>query len=196
MWLIPKGDLSPGTVVWWLQKKIESSRFTADVSVKDFRKRTPAVKVSCVRLKNKKSYCGAHPGPCQANGGRKRMNARYLEGLDWVGFNALLNDVLDGISADCTVFSYNNESLTSRYYIRLGTRRRVQYPYKCSSVGGIRWFTHWTQDKDYKTEDFQDYCGKSPPAVPCDIAMSGTPGYPCYTLAEEEKYRGQEEGTH
>lgn len=185
MWLIPKGDLTPQHVLDVLKKKMHLSRFTAHLEVGKLGKNTPGVKVSCVRLKRKKPYCGAHPGPC-LNTFRKHKNATWLEGLDWVGFNALVNDLLDELNAECDFFSYNRESLVGgRYHIRLGRRRRVGYPF---SYRGN--FAHWTQGDLEK--DFEDHCGKPHPEVPWHIKDAGTPGYPCYSITEEEVYRAEE----
>lgn len=185
MWLIPKGDLSPQHLLDVITKKMHLSRFTAHLELGKLGKNTPGVKVSCVRLKRRKPYCGQHPGPCVATF-RRHANHLFLEGLDWVGFNALVNDTLDELNADCDFFSYNRESWVSgKYHIRIGTRRRVGYPF---SYRGN--FALWDQG-DTQT-DFVDHRGKPHPEVPWHIKDAGTPGYPCYSITEEEVYRANE----
>lgn len=155
------------------------SRFKATV-----RQDRRGVHISCVRLKRAKPYCGQHPGPCLAFG-RRHIKATYLEGLDWVGWNNLINDALDRHAIEADVWSYNRESLEHRYFVRRGRQRRVSYPFEYRSN-----FAHWTQGGD---NCFADYCGKEPPDP--DIALEGldgTPGYPCYSLEEEDKYRAKE----
>lgn len=187
MWIRPNGDLSPAVVHRLVLAKMQLSRFTCRMDTERMGKtdRTMGVKLTTIRLKRKKPYCGAHPGPC-LNTFRRHSNSHYLEGLDWVGFNDMLNDALDEVSADCTVFSYNRESLvTGRYFIRRGRLRRVGYPF---SYRGN--FAHWLQG-DF-VADFEDHCGKPPPPVSWHTKDAGTPGYPCYSITEEEKYRAEE----
>lgn len=180
MWIIPRHDTTRLSEirhkVW---EAVEKSRFRATVEIDDHKGKT-GVKVSVVRLRRRKGYCGAHPGPCLVNRGRHPVNS-ILEGLDWVGFNHLINDVLDALGVDCNVFTYNRESLTSKYMIRRGRERRVGYPFEYRGD-----FAHWTQGHDF---DFEDHCGKPSPEVDPSILDSGTPGLPCYTLEEEDRLR-------
>lgn len=190
MWIIPKDNTSPAHVADLVRRAIEGSRFRADVEL-DALRRVPGVKISCIRLRRRKDYCGAHPGPCLV-GFRRHMTSTYLEGLDWVGWNALLNDTLDVVKANCHVFSFNREAVISGpYYIRHGRLRRVWYPYAYRDR-----FAHWTQTKDDLVDPncFADHCGKKPPSLERILLnLDGTPGYPCYTLTEEDKHRAQEE---
>lgn len=190
MWIIPNDSTNLGDLKWLLDKKIQGSRFTATTEVANLSPQRRGIKIECVRLRRKKDYCGAHPGPCLVNG-RKHMRASYLEGLDWVGFNALLNDLLDEHKVDATVFSYNRESITpGRYYIRRGKRRRVGYPYDV--LGGR--FAHWTQTKEDLDDLFEDYSGKAPPPIEDTLGgLDGTPGYACYTLEEEDRFRAEDQ---
>lgn len=185
MWVFPNDGRSPGDVRYCLDKAIAASRFTAKLE-NNCLGRKEGVKIECVRLRNRKPYCGAHPGPCVALFPRKHMNATYLEGLDWVGFNHLLNDVLDKLSWSATIFSFNRESDTPRYYIRRGRLRRVGYSYAYRGN-----FAHWTQG-DFET-DFADHCGKPSPPYPLALVdYSGTPGYACYSLEDEARLRKEE----
>lgn len=186
MWLISKTDIDLFSLKAVLDKKIAGSRFTVRVEVAFLRGTKRGLKISEVRLRNKKDYCGAHPGPCLVTG-KKHIRAAYLEGLDWVGFNALVNDTLDATSTEATVFTYNRESRETRYFVRRGRLRRVRYPYEYAVSGR---FAHWTQGGDLA---FEDHCGKPPPEIDYSATLNGTPGYPCYTLTEEAKYREQEE---
>lgn len=187
MWLMPKNESLVHLIKYALDSKLAVSRFTACVTVASLRKTKVGLKIETVRLRNAKDYCGAHPGPCQVTG-KKHMKAKYLEGLDWVGFNALLNDLLDATTVNAVVFSFNRESLTPKYYIRRGYFRRVAYPYEYRDR-----FAHWTQGGDWA---FENHCGKPSPKLEDAILTDGTPGYPCYTLEEEAVYRGKEETEH
>jgi len=185
MWLLPSDNASLEMITYRVKETIEKSRFSAVLETGRVRYR-PGLKVSYVRVRTKKSYCGAHPGPCQALGIPRRIKrATFLEGLDWVGFNAMLNDVLDDMSADCDVFSYNRESINlGRYYIRKDRRRRMAYPFAFADR-----FAHWTQTKQDLFDLFEDHCGKPHPPISDSLdGLEGTPGYPCYTLEEEVKF--------
>lgn len=192
MWIIPRSNCTIYGVFDAVQAAVDSSRFTCQMRQENFRNKLhPGIKVTEVRLRNKKFYCGAHAGPCVNLTGRPKYKRRFLEGLDWVGFNAMLNDVLDSMSANCEVFSFNREAYVrgGKYFIRRGTRRRVEYAYEPIGVGI---FHLWTQGPD---NYFADFCGKPPPRLP-NIVDSGTPGYPCYTLDEEKRYAAEEEYDH
>ncbi len=172
-----------------VREAIGKSRFTANTDVEKYRGHLWGVKIMEVRLRRKKDYCGQHPGPCVALFPKKHIRAAYLEGLDWVGFNALLNDTFDKLNEHCVIFSYNREMIGgNQYFIRKDGKRRVGYPFEY--VGR---FAGWTEGGD---NDFEDHCGKPPPPLRWNVADSGTPGYPCYTLEEEEKYRAEEECLH
>jgi len=184
MWLIPKDDHSVHALYYLVNEALMPSRFKASLEITKKGRTVLGLKISVIRLRQKKSYCGAHPGPCLANPFRRHTNSTYLEGLDWVGFNAMLNDALDKAEVNCDVFSYNRESLLKgAYYIRRGKCRRVAYPYAQADN-----FAHWLQGDETA---FADYCSSTPPPVSVDL-LDGTPGYPCYTLAEEKAFRLKE----
>lgn len=189
MWIIPKDETSPERLRALVADKMRLSRFHAHLETGVLGKNTHGLKITCVRLKRSKDYCGAHPGPCQTFGGRKHIKARFLEGLDWVGFNALLNDLLDAHKVAADVFSYNREMLKSvKYFVRVGRRRRTAYPYDV-----VARFAHWTQTQEDFEICFDDFCGKPPPPVDAALeGLDGTPGYPCYTLEEEDRHRAEE----
>lgn len=174
MWMIPKDQHGPRYLMDLLEVQLNASRFTARLDLDTHRKTQRGVKITCVRLRNKKDYCGEHPGPCFAGG--RHTTSRYLEGLDWIGFNGMINDMLDKLSADCHVFSFNRESLVSKYYVRKGRRRRVAYPFSYRGQ-----FAHWTQSD----HDFEDYCGKPPPLLGPAVLDQGTPGLACHTPEAE-----------
>lgn len=200
MWVIPKDGKLPGNLRYALEKKIRESRFTAQLEVRMYSRSQEGVKITLVRLRRGKSYCGQHPGPCLVDN-RPHKKYKYLEGLDWVGFNHLVNDVLDDMDADANVFSANREAQpgVGRYFIRDRRRRRIDYPYETTMVsrgdyGGAWQVVGWSQGS-FK-DDFEDHCGKPSPAIPAHVVDAGTPGYPCYTAAEEDQYRAEEEDHH
>lgn len=182
MWLIPKDKSSPGDIAYCLSKRIEASRFTAQVDCDRLRNKD-GVKVSVVRLRNYKHYCGQHPGQCITGFVQKKHpRNKYLEGLDWVGFNHLINDLLDDLKATYDVFSFNRESLAPKYFIRRGTRRRVKYPYDVQFTWG-RATAFWTQGDD---DCFESFVGKPNPTID-ETEWPDGPGIPCYTLEEEKR---------
>lgn len=188
MWLLTvdrKATLDFDAIRAKLASALEKSRFTARLETAIFRGYRRGIKIACVRLRNKKPYCGAHPGPCQALFPRKPRTGRWLEGNDWIGFNHLVNDVLDRASIECDVFSYNNESLEHKYYIRRGRRRAIRFCWETQSRFFGNGVALWVNGDEQ--EDFADYCGKPSPAIP--ELDDGTPGYACYTLKAEAKYR-------
>jgi len=184
MWMIPKDSTHVMQLRYWLHEALEQSRFTASSEEAQYRGKW-GVKFECVRLRYKKDYCGAHPGPC-LNNNRKHMKARFLEGMDWVGFNAMINDMLDKRNVDCDVFSFNREGdvYGGRYFIRRGRCRRILYPYRTFDR-----FALWTQVRASYETDFADYCGKNPPALDTATEYSGTPGVPCYDVESEIEWR-------
>lgn len=107
-----------------------------------------------IRLKEPKPYCGNHAGPCLIE--RPHRKARYLEGLDWVEFNDLVNSVLDRLHIPADVAS-------SACTIRKGLKRRVVYE------GGPN--GDW--DKTGRSQDYEDWCGKDAPSSNYPM---GTPG--------------------
>lgn len=80
--LNPATEACANTLHATLLKTLESSRFTAAVSRPEH---APTkgwlIIVRPVRLREKKPYCGQHPGECQVSpfGERKKLNGRWLE---------------------------------------------------------------------------------------------------------------------
>ncbi len=145
---------------------IASSRFTAGVR---HGKRDGQIEIGwkeCgVRLRNKKGYCGNHAGPCRLGGGR-HAKARYLEGSDWIGWNDMINDILDRLYISANVKN-------SLLIIRKGRKRRLEY---WSVDNGGEW------NKDELDECYDDYCGQEPPITEFP---EGTPGIASYRLDAE-----------
>lgn len=205
MWAIPK-EAAPELVRGLILDKLTLSRFHARVELDSMSGGTRGVKISVVRLKRRSThYCGQHPGPCVVQPGirRRGKNGSYfLEGLDWVGFNALVNDALDARSVSADVFSYNRESWDKKYFIRRGTTRRVKYPFESKGIRipmayGPHEYTNpiagWVQGgKDC----FEDFCGRECPPPDEHTFPEGTPGIPAYTLEAEDRLREAYEGDH
>lgn len=110
MWLLSK-TVEPLRLRKLLLKEVEKSRFTVRADLEHLSKTQPGVKVTEVRLRNAKHFCGQHPGPCPVlfGGPRPHRKHKFLEGLDWVGFNQMFNDLMDRKKIDCDFFSYNRE---------------------------------------------------------------------------------------
>lgn len=113
------------------------------------------VAIRGVRLRQIKDYCGSHAGPCLLTG-RKHRHSRYLEGLDWVSFNDMVNDALDSIDFD-------GDAGSPVCNIRKGRERRVEYT---ADQNG-----DWHREGDYM--DYVDCCGQPPVA---SGYVEGTPG--------------------
>lgn len=146
-----------------IRKKLRNSRFTALVEVCGSRR--PWVKITEVRLKKKKSYCGNHPGACQLVFGKKDKILPYLEGADWVDFNDRINDVLDRLGVSAYVD-------TAVCVIRKGTLRRTEYLQRerGSGLGNDDWA------RDAPADRWEEHLGKKAPRS--EFPM-GTPGiYP------------------
>lgn len=127
---------------------LDKSRFIAKLTIEPER-----VNFSTIRLKEKKGYCGNHAGVCRLTGNKhKRMN--YLEGLDWVSFNDMVNDALDSIN-------HNGNVSSSVCEVRNGTDRRMDY-YGVES-GEFHKVGDW----------YENHCGKE---APQSEYHQGTPG--------------------
>ncbi len=178
MWAIPSkkhDDVDAAGVLGLLECAIRKSRFKATLEVGKLG-RTWGVKIYDVRLRRAKHYCGNHPGPCLRDTGRKHPKRNYLEGKDWIGFNHLVNDVLDKLNASWHVFS----SINGRYYCRRSGLRRVAYPISYRFPDHPDW-------GDGDELCFADYRGKPSPEI-CN-PNDGTPGLPCHTPEAEEALR-------
>lgn len=114
------------------------------------------VVINGVRLNIPKGYCGNHCGPCQVRfgGAKKHKTLPFLEGLDWVSFDDMVNDALDSIHHDGDVAS-------GVCVVRKGKRRRMDY---YGRDGG---------EFDREGYDYEDFCGRTAP--PSEY-QEGTPG--------------------
>lgn len=121
-----------------------SDRFTFDIVPG----KGAQMKLSKVRLKNPKAYCGNHAKACEGLG-ETHTRRTFLEGADWIDFHDRLNDLLDNIGASASV---SNTAIITRK----GTRRRVRY--EANSFRGTRGAPNfeWVWDKDGPDDHFQD----------------------------------------
>jgi hypothetical protein len=175
-----RSDHDPSLVWARLGQAIAASRFTADirhgkVKRKDRKTYKAVLMVHEVRLRKTKVYYGNHPAACKNTEElRKRPfggKALYLEGADWVGWNDLVNDVLDALGVDADVASSVCE-------IRIGRNRRIRYDYhveerEYETLQGVetRSIPEWDRFGD--SNDYGDYCGKPAPVTEYP---EGTPG--------------------
>jgi len=189
MYLIPFNK-TPGDVQWLIQKKLDVSRFSCRMEeVKSPVKRRLApycLKISTVRLRKKKDYCGAHAGPCVVNPFRegKHKHACWLEGVDWVAFSHMINSVCDDNDIDADFWSQSFE-FKGKMWIRRGKLRRVAYrsiwiPNSFSFNGGNE-----VWDTKVDDDDFENRIGKESdiPKYP-----AGTPGIPEYDPEKAEAW--------
>jgi hypothetical protein len=125
-----KDGSSLSEIQWKLQLAIDESRFTMAIVERD-----GAIILSNVRLRESKPYCGNHPNACELGGRDKK--AKWLEGADWVGFNDMVNDVLDTIGVNAHVAS-------DLVVIRKGQERCVEY------TSTYRRFWQWDKHGRYE----------------------------------------------
>lgn len=160
------------SVLRMLRAKLEKSRFTAHVSeLYNHPRHRYVIEVRNVRLRERKEYCGQHPCACPVLPFLKRhQTGRWLEGADWIGFNDMLNDVLDRCAVSADVWSYNREAGSGKYFIRRDEKRRTRYMeavIEGIDILAFRW------DITFDPLDFEDYCGRKAPRS--DFPY-GTPG--------------------
>lgn len=184
MWILSR-TASPRQLQTWanaIKRKLRFGRFKAMVYMATYpRSDKLGIRIDNIRLRRAKPYCGAHPGPCPGNGGRRVRTYHYLEGLDWVAFIGLVNDVLDTFEANCRFFSFNRESREGgRYYLRRGRRRRIGYPYERPDR-----FAFWTNGTAL---DFENYCGRRPPHADDYDVDRDTPGLLSHRKRDEAAY--------
>lgn len=110
-----------------------------------------SLKLSKIRLRESKPYCGNHAKACERStldailGGRPHRRSKYLEGADWVEFNDRLNDAMDRFGVSCSIRS-------SDCWIRKGTLRRIAYDAK--TFVGVPGNGEWRWDRDACPEDW------------------------------------------
>ena len=150
-----------------MRSALSTSRFTAEV----IQKRS-SVEIRTVRLNYRKDYCGNHPLPCPVRPGKHRKHPvnTFLEGADWVGFNDMVNDVLDTLGCVCNCAS-------SHVVIRKDGKRCVEYDSQPLSNGiDNEWRRDSGQFKSYISQ--QAPRAKYPAGTPGFAAAVGTPNYP------------------
>ncbi len=133
-----------------LRTEIRASRFNAVV----FEDRRGVLQIGNVRLNQKKPYCGNHPAACER--GSAHRKGAWLEGLDWVSWNDMLNDVMDRLNVSARVAS-------SQVVIRKGKERCVNYSQDAAHLD------LWKKDSGR----FEDWCGRK---APRSHYPEGTPG--------------------
>jgi len=182
MYLIPK-DVHPEVVKKELEELLKQSRFTArlDVEFSPNQVRNKHVlKISNVRLRRKKGYCGQHPNACVVRLiPKKHIRAHYLEGADWVAFDDMLNDLCDRKCWEADIWSKSLE-FRGKMVIRKGRRRRIAYHSECRIVGGG--WPHYQWDTTFRDEDFADRIGQESPR---SVYPDGTPGLAEWELDAE-----------
>lgn len=153
---IQEKAIDPRTLVSHIYRALLGRRFTARVEVVSCRR----VKITEVRLTEKKLYCGNHPCACE-NPFQKHICLPFLEGADWVEFNDLLNDLLDGLKVPAKVWS-------GVVNVRDGWLRRVYYR-EGEFIGGA-----WQWDRQGENSDWADSRFEGLP--PHSEFPIGTPG--------------------
>lgn len=127
--------------------------------------RAKSIEIRQIRLKQKKDYCGNHPFACPVRPGFNPPHKRtsFLEGLDWVSFNDLINDLLDELNVSADVQS-------SLVVIRKDERRCTKYDgHKLSNNLDSEW---------NKYGNYENKIGKQPTKTKFP---KGTPGILGYT---------------
>jgi hypothetical protein len=140
-----------------VEEALASSRFTADLdrtfqslskgSLEGSRKNGLAFRLSRIRLRTPKLYCGQHPGECDGRG--RKMRATYLEWDDWVELNTLINLALDALAIDADVWSKPHD-VAGIFWIRKGLKARKRYEWeeKTGTYGrAIREWNRGTEDQ-------------------------------------------------
>lgn len=134
MFVVPTGGFNIerfAQLLW--NRYLPKSRFTLRIDYEDVRyrrQRYRAIRLRNIRLRTKKFYCGQHAGPCPIRpfgGEKKHTKSRYLEGADWVGFDDMLNDILDRHRMEATIWSAGLE-FKEKFFVRLHQQRRTIYP--------------------------------------------------------------------
>lgn len=143
-----------GRIIKSIKSSIQRSRFVVGQIAANTKGRKTSVAMSQIRLKESKSYCQNHCGPCRNQGVQHHRKAKYLEGADWVAFNDMVNDVLDRLN-------HNGNAGSSVCVVRKGKCRRVDY----FGVDGGEF--------DKEGNNYVDYCKKKALASEC---QNGTPG--------------------
>lgn len=133
------------------------SRFEATIEVVQ----TWLLELPRVRLKDRKEYCGNHPGECQVSpfGERPKKRTKFLEWDDWVEFHGIVNDVLDQHQVSADVWSKPQDA-KGKFYMRRGRQRRHRYEWdaRVGSFGReIRVWNLGTPDQFVQEDVSRDY---------------------------------------
>lgn len=142
-------------------------RFVADIS-------TPFKKVQFqnIRLTYNKDYCGNHPFPCPVrNFNKPHKRTKQLEGADWVGFNDMVNDVLDSLGVVCDAGS-------SHCNIRMAGERRMNYQGHLLSNGIDAEWDKDTHDYENHINSGKEIHASFPDGTPGFATYRGQPNYP------------------
>ena len=156
-------DVHPGVLAEAIERYFRTeTRFTCGAIVKQWYKRGGAlIRISNIRLKESKKWCGSHPAQCDVPATRR---ATFLEGADWVEWNDRLNDLLDSMNVSANVRS-------AVCILRKDVRRRTHYGMYYQAPLGVVQRTEWNEDEDYRY--YEDYRGRIAPA---SYYPEGTPG--------------------
>jgi hypothetical protein len=180
MYIKTKSELAP--IREAILAELEQSRFTARVyELNHYRYRT-CLCIDTIRLRHPKLYCGQHPGPCLALFPKPERRYAYLEGADWIGWNDMLNTVLDRLGVEAKVWSLNREAIKSYFLIRDGCRRRVCYEYEVVGLNAVGW-------AEASDDDFEHWIGKE---APRSCFPDGTPGLAEWRLELEDEIHERE----
>lgn len=162
-----KTSIDMQTIATALKRALQlGGRFIADIT-SDSRK----VTIRKVRLTYRKDYCGNHPLPCPVRAVPRRHPVNtLLEGADWVGFNDMINDVLDTLGVDCDAGS-------SHVKIRKNGARCVRYDAQ-PLRNGID--NEWVKDSGaFENHMHREHKHASyPEGTPGFATYSGQPNYP------------------
>lgn len=198
MYVITKPDQDSYRVKYLLENEyLPLSRFRVGILEIDMHPRASprslSLKISTVRLKKKKDYCGQHPNACVANpfiGPKKHRITTYLEGTDWVAFNDMLNDLCDEHRIEADIWSESIE-FRGKMRIRKGQLRLHTYRSEPKSNGIVE-FWHWNTNNpncDYDNRFGQMTRERS--SYP-----NGTPGIPEWLLDREEAFLREHDLEH
>jgi hypothetical protein len=189
MFIVPAAH-SPDKIAALIRRYLPKSRFTLNFDRQRVSRRVSgkpwaesfACRLLQVRLRTRKPYCGQHAGPCPINpifGPKPHKLSTCLEGSDWVGFDDMVNDVLDRHSVEAVVWSKGADFHT-KFFIRRGRERRTNYP--ADWVGTAM---RWACDNDRAYWSSAHFGVKSD--APRSTFPDGTPGIPEWRAVKARK---------
>ena len=130
--LLKGGLIKQLKVIQALEDRFDKSRFKVTIKLGMTPTGACCLYLKPVRLKEKKPYCGNHPGECPVST-KPKPYTTYLEWEDWVSFHKLVNATLNRLRVHADVWS-TPADVRGKMWIRKGTLPRV------------RW--DWTEDMD------------------------------------------------